>query len=255
MISEEKLMAYADGELSAEDAVEVEAEVAADPALKAKVEKHRRLRVKLAGAFQGVIEERTPQRLSAAVEGRSHMSAELVDLEAVRHAKEALKQAERPKRPAWAPWALAAGIAAVGLIVAAPLFLKAPLTPQGQQLLAANAGGMTAGAPLARALDRELASDPKPGERIAIGLTFKDHSGAWCRSFTSEGDGLAGLACRNGARWRVEVVAASPHAARKEFQVAGSGAPAAVQAAIAAALAGQPLDAAAERRARDGGWR
>jgi negative regulator of sigma E activity len=256
MIGEEQLIAYADGELPPEEAAKVEAAVAADPSLKARLERHKRLRARLAGAFQDVMEESTPQRLRAAVEGMLHPSAELVDLEAVRHAQQTLKRAKRrPKPPAWAPWAMAAGLAALALLFAVP-FLKPPRPPGQPQLVSIGQGVMTARGPLANALDSELASEPRQGERIAIGLTFKDGSGHWCRSFTAARDGVAGLACRDGGAWRLHVLAQAPSSSSAgPYQVAASGTPAAVQAAIDASRTGEPADAGAERRARDLGWR
>lgn len=254
-IGEEQLMAYADGELSGEEAAAVAAAIAADPALKARLDQHIRLRAKVSDAFADVAMEPTPDALKAAIETPTHAPAELVDLEAVRQAKETLAKAQRkPARSRIAPWALAAGLVALALVVGAPL-LRRPSSVLGGQLVAMAGGGMTATPVLAGALDRELASQPQRSQRVAIGLTFRDKKGVWCRSFTAAEDGLAGLACRESGRWRVKVLAAAPHGSGAEFQVAGSSTPAPVQSAIDAVVAGAPLDAAAERRVRDSGWR
>jgi anti-sigma factor RsiW len=257
VIGEEQLMAYADGELSAEEAARVAAAVEADPTLQAKLERHRRLKATLADAFAGDAEEPVPERLRAAVAAQAGAPPELVDLEAVRAAREAQVRRERRPAPRRAmAWALAAGLAALAIVLSVPL-LKSAGSPHGSDLVRLGSDGMTAKGPLASALDRQLASAPPAGARVAVALTFKDRQGRWCRSFSSSQDALAGLACRDGARWRVQVLAAATEAPASpgQFRTAASSTPAAVQAAVDATLAGEPLSAEAERRVRDGGWR
>src|SRR3954463_12742759 len=62
-------MAYADGELEAPLRAEIEAAITADPALGARVEKHRALRAEVAGAFAGVSAQPVPEQLRAAARG------------------------------------------------------------------------------------------------------------------------------------------------------------------------------------------
>src|SRR3546814_19947931 len=80
-----------------------------------------------------------------------------------------------------------------------------------------------------------------------IGLSFRDGTGRYCRSF--EGDGLAGIGCREGSRWTLERTLRGE--TRPAYRQAASGDLAADAAAM---MAGAPLDAAAERVARDKGW-
>jgi hypothetical protein len=120
--------------------------------------------------------------------------------------------------------------------------------------LATRGGALVARGGLEKALTTQLAS--QGGGVIKVGLTFKDHDGAWCRTFESAPDRLAGLACRADGRWVARTTSVwTPAAAGPEYRTAGSDTPPAVLAAVDAAIAGAPLDAAAERSARDGGWK
>ena len=66
---------------------------------------------------------------------------------------------------------------------------------------------------------------------------------------------LAGLACRDGAAWRVSTLAAVARVEAAPMRQAGSALPPAVLDAIDARIADKPLDAAGEEAARARGWR
>jgi anti-sigma factor RsiW len=68
-LDEETLMAYADGELDPAQRAEIAAAIEKDPALAARVEKHRALRAEVAGAFAPVLTQPVPERLRAAAIG------------------------------------------------------------------------------------------------------------------------------------------------------------------------------------------
>jgi hypothetical protein len=105
-----------------------------------------------------------------------------------------------------------------------------------------------------RVLDSGLAADAPDAAGRAVGLTFRDADGRWCRTFQSADAGVAGLACRGGDAWRLEALAPFQPAAG-EIRTAGADTPPAVLAAVDALIADETLDAAAETRARDAGWR
>jgi hypothetical protein len=116
----------------------------------------------------------------------------------------------------------------------------------------AKDGQIVAQGALARALDGQLAADQGA---IRIGISFKTADGRYCRTFQSAPDRLAGLACRGDGRWIVRTVTASAPTAEAAYRTAGDETPPEVLAAVDQALAGEPLDAKAERAARDHGWR
>lgn len=122
------------------------------------------------------------------------------------------------------------------------------------QAFAVGADGAIADAALLRVLDRGLAGDGADAAGRAVGLTFRDADGRWCRTFQAGAAGVAGLACRQGDDWRMRALAPF-QASGAEVRTAGADTPEPVLAAVDALIAGETLDAAAEARARDAGWR
>lgn len=157
-------------------------------------------------------------------------------------------------REAFAPrhapvWGMAAAACFVlGLTVG---WLGQSRTPQG---FAVGSDGAIADAALVHVLDRGLAADGADGEGRAVGLTFRDADGRWCRTFMAGAAGVAGLACRHEDDWRMQALAPF-QASGAEVRTAAADTPESVLAAVDALIAGETLDAAAEARARDGGWR
>jgi hypothetical protein len=86
-------------------------------------------------------------------------------------------------------------------------------------------------------------------------LSFVDHSGRYCRSFTTSAH--AGLACRDDKDWAVQMlVQASPAAtATGNARQAATALPPALMAEIDQRIEGPALDAAAEQQALQRGWR
>ena len=212
------LMAYADGELAAADATRVEAAIAVDPALARIVDDHRALRARLSDAFAGVLAEPVPAGLHAALRAGARATA----------------SAPRPSttsRPRWRrrEW----------LAMAASLLVGANLVARGA---------------LARALDAQLSGQAVAG--VQPGLSFRALDGRYCRTFQLQSPrALAGLACRDGAAWRVSTLAAVARVEAAPMRQAGSALPPAVLADIDARIDGPSLDVQAERQARAQGWR
>lgn len=237
---DEELMAYADGELDAAAAARVEAAIAADPALADAVARHRALRQDLRAAFAGELDAPVPERLSALLRAPA---AEVVALDAARARRV-------PRPPARLPgWAAVAAALALGLAIGR--FAPSPSPEFG----IGEGGALVAGGALADALETGLASAPEDGA-VQLGLTFRDAGGRWCRSFgLARTAAVAGLACRDaGGRWQVPAVAETA-APAGELRQAAVALPPAVLAEIEHRIAGEPLDADAERAARDAGWR
>ncbi|MEP7314892.1 MAG: anti-sigma factor, partial [Pseudomonadota bacterium] len=101
-MTNEELMAYVDGELDAPDAARVEASIAVDPALAARVKEQRELRAQLQRAFGPVLEEPVPARLSALA--GTQISA-VASLDAARERR------EEKLRPRWS-WRELSAVAA-----------------------------------------------------------------------------------------------------------------------------------------------
>jgi hypothetical protein len=257
-ITDEQLMAYADGELDAAAAAEVEAAIAADPALAETVARHRALRRQLREAFAPALDEPVPEHLMALVRAPVAEPAAATGGAPVAAPAAASGTAPvadvvplRPRRR-WAmpEWAGMAAALALGVALS-----QAFLAPTPADLRTADGGALRADGALAQALDRQLAADNTPAGRIAVGLSFRDGSGAYCRSFVlRDPRPLAGLACRADDGWHVPITSEA-EVDTGELRQAAAALPPAVLLAVETRLAGDTLDAEAERRARDAGWR
>jgi hypothetical protein len=233
-ISDEILMAYADGELDAATRASVEAAMQEDPEIRKRVARHRALRETMRGAFSAVLDEPVPDRL----------------IEAARGQTAAPKKSAAPRR--WQPATMAAS-----LLLGLGLGFLAWHGPRGALIRPRAGGGLVASAALAEALSNQLSDDRSQVNVAVTGLSFRDKSGDYCRTFSLTGsDPSLGLACREGADWRIKALAQSPHAAANfgNFRTAGSEDSPAIRAAVEGSIDGEPLDHAGEIAARAAGW-
>lgn len=225
MTPEEQLIAYIDGELGPEARARFEAEVAADPRLADELAAHRQLARGVAGAYAPVLDETVPPGLVALAAAAN----------------------DRGRPQIGAPrWAALAACLVAGVLAGRFAW------PQPGALVQRD-GALVARGPLDRALSADLASESGP---VRIGLTFRAHDRRYCRTFADQADGLAGLACRQDDRWVAVATAALTKAAvvAPAYRTAATETPATVLAAVDALKNGDPLDAGAERAARDSGW-
>lgn len=243
-ITDHDIQAYVDGELAPEDAARIEAAVEADAMVAARVERERKLRARVRGAYDAVLEECVPDRFHALLakddappQTAARGAGNVVDMQMRRHGI--------PPRWRTPVFALAASVAA--LAVSMWLRPDAPVRMQDGVLVARGA--------LARDLDATLASAPQAGAATSIGLTFRDGDGRICRSFANALIATAGLACRDGERWALPMVTRMDAGGSGGLRQASSAIPVEVQAAIDARLRGDAFDATQERAARDAGWR
>jgi hypothetical protein len=248
-ISEETLMAYADGELDAASRASVEAAMQEDPEIGQRIARHRALRDTLRGAFSAVLHEPVPDRLiQAARERTAATKSAVTDLSL---AREAARRQHSTARRLWQPAAMAASLL-LGLGLGF-------LTWHGPRALIQPGadGGLMASATLAEALSTQL-SDDRAADRIAVaGLSFRNKSGDYCRTFSLRGtDASAGLACREGTDWRIKALAQSAGAtvSSGNFRTAASEDSPAIRAAVEGSIDGEPLDHAGEIAARQAGW-
>jgi len=246
-ITPEMLAAYADGELGAEEAALVEAAMAEDPALAEEVAAHRDLRRQLVGHFAGIAEQPVPDRLLAALRPAGQAPApvtnNVVSLAAIR----AERKAAEPRAPASRRWVMGGALAAslaLGLVLGTQLPSGGDIGTEGGKLVARGA--------LDKALTHQLASAQAEAP-VRILVSFKAQDGRYCRGF--EQGPTAGIACRIGRDWAVVQTQSGREAAPGgQYRQAGSHATAILAAAQDMAEGGA-LDSAAEKAARDGGWR
>ena len=243
-VPDETLAAYADGELDASGRERVEASMAADPNVASRVAAHRALRNKLNVQFDKVLSEPVPEYLVALARSASNGS----------ESGRVLKfPPERKRRSPWVQWSSLAASFVLGALlwqIGSRLYPAGPITESNGDLVASGA--------LASALSNRLVSQQTPTQAVQIGLSFRTRQGRYCRTFElQQSEAAAGLACHEEKGWKVEVLTqtASSAPVQGPYRQAASALPPLVLQAIEDAIAGEPLDATAEARARAQGWR
>ena len=241
--SEDTLMAYVDGELDAQTRAQVEAAMLVNPEVAERVARHEALRSRVRGAFQETLAEPVPERLLSAARAAppSVRSNNVVPL-----------RRKHPRQWSWPQWGSIAASLIVGIAVGALVMRNAGVDP-----ITSRDGRLYANAELARALTSQLASTQPATAPVQIGVSFRARAGGYCRTFALQRpDTLAGLACRDGKKWRVEVLARNETGtdAAGHYRQAASAIPKPVVQSIEDRIAGEPLDAHAEAAAQQGNW-
>jgi len=231
-ITDEVLMAYADGELDAATRNEVERALATNAEWAKQVAGYRALRTQLSNAFGSVLEEPLPERLTAAVRAQPP-SAAVADLSHARASKAAKQPARR-----WSPanWMSIAASIALGVLL-------------GQQMFGnRNGDWVVADQTLARALSKQLASAPATDSSVQIGVTYLSKAGDYCRSFAAAGtaaagaNAIAGLACRADNVWQIRMLMPIEPSADASYRTAASAIPTAILDRVNQEISGEPLD-------------
>jgi len=240
-IDPETLAAYADGELAPADAAKVEEAIAADPDLAKQVAAHRALRAQLSAHFDPILDAPVPGSLADLLKPRE--SAQVIDLAAVRRAREEEQPLEKAPRTRWAMGGALAASLALGLVFGR---VAVPTEP-----IASHDGGLVARGELSDALTTQLAS-AQDGKQVRILVSFRAKDGRYCRGF--EQGATAGIACREDGNWQILRTQSGVHAGTQ-----GAYAQAASQASEIMAVAQDMATSGAfnstdERKARDAGW-
>ena len=245
---DEILMAYADGELDDAQRAAISAAVEKDPELARRVERHRAMRARVAGAFARVLDQPLPEKLITAARGADAASA----ARATPERGEVLQFPSRASAPQTRRWGVREWGAMAASVVLGVLASWQWLAPR-EPFMSPRHGALVASGGLATALDAQLASTQREDDAVRIGVSFRSHAGEFCRSFVLREAGTAGLACRAGDEWRISVMATGAEASGGIRQ-ASAAAPAVLKE-IEAQISGEPLDAAGEIEALAGGWK
>lgn len=231
MIDEDKFFAWLDGELEPAEAAEYAERVTGDPALSKLALQHRSLRLDLERAFGSIIDSPVPAHIIEPL----HPAANVIDIAAARR---------RRPMPPLIQWGAIAASLGIGILVGIGVPSHSNLPVRSE------AGALFASASLNRGLDGELASAPSGDVRI--GMTFRDHAGTVCRTFTARE--TSGLACRSGKDWKLKGLFAVPEGQQDSYRMASGMDPGLAQM-VNSTIAGEPLDADAERKERSKDWR
>ena len=238
MIDEARFFAWLDGELPEDEAAEVERQVAADPSLQRKADEHRALNAGLRSAFAPVVAAPLPARLSELLAPNTEQK--VINLADARERREA-----RTGAPLWRQAAAMAATLALGMVVGNQL------TGDPSGPVQVEAGRLVAGAELGSALYARLGSAPAGGGP-RIGMTFRDRSGAICRTF--EHQAASGLACREGGDWRIRGLFQGAEGQSTDYRMAAGADPRLLEM-VDDSIQGEPLDDAQEKEAQSKGWR
>lgn len=235
IFSDEVLMAYARGQLDQPLRAEVERAMRADQAVAARVARYRALRAHAYQTYGAILDDPMPPP-------RAPVHGKVVQLDAVRAARQQAAQPAAPskRRWSWRQWAVLAAALAIGAFEG----VFAYSLMQGETGLAAvepKGGTLVAQGALGQALSRQLSGSEG---NVLIGQSFLAKDGSYCRSFVMGGAG--GLACKTGERWHIAVLAETTQT---------GGMPRAVIDEITLRIAGAPLDETGERAALARGWK
>ena len=255
------LMAYADGELGAEDRAEIEAAIARDPGLRERLNRFVITRAPIAALYDRPMREPVPPHVVA-----------LIMRDAQATEREALTRG--PARYEWLRRSVtlltgqstSAALAACGavLLISAGAVWYTTHTGNGIEELASLDHGQTyAKGALARVLEgvpsgtRYAPTGDEARLAIEAQLTFKNHDERYCRQYSvaAAQSGDAGIACRaDDGRWRIEVhtAVAPPQASDHAAPAGHSASP--IEDAVSQAMEGDALGPDEEQALIRGGW-
>jgi hypothetical protein len=222
-VSQEALIRFVYGELSAEEACDVARALERDPVLRALVEEQRKVRAGLESA-----PEIQPAPASPGTVG-------------------SVSPAAGRGRNLVAGAAMLGGLA-LGVLLAASFGLGSEIGYER--------GALIANGTLADALSTAASGTVRSGVRIVS--SFWSTRDSFCRSFVmsrGRARGFAGVACREAGVWRITATAELALGAAEGNVSGESDLPPAIRSAVAAIIAGEPLDQDAERAARGQDWR
>ena len=225
------IAAYVDGELDLVRAKRFEKAMAEDAGLAKEVDTERALRARLSAHFDPVAEEPVPDRLAALLSG----SVSLLD-------EQRSKNAARWYRPSVMQWGAVAASLVVGLIIGGTALNR------DAGYVRDDGGVLVASGELADALQTQLASTQGTNPKVRIGTSFAAKDSGYCRTFESAS--LDGIACRAGKVWQLKQTLSGNGASAYRQASAG-----ALAEAAAAMMAGEAMDAAAEKAAAEKGWK
>ncbi|WP_072390080.1 hypothetical protein [Hyphomicrobium sp. CS1GBMeth3] len=266
-VPDELLMAYADGELTADEAKAVEQVLAQDPVLRARLEPFVETRMRLAYVFEHTLHEPVPDRLIAAIARASTVPAESQPRRPSLYARLRegvgnLAETYLPSggmTPAFAAGAIALVLTSTAIGWAVGRF-SAPsglIQVAGSELLASGK--------LARTLEtrrsRVAAASDSGDVSIVPVLSFRTQAGGICREYriTGEASGpnFAGLACRTGeGQWRLALHVETPSTPQSSgpYQTATSVKVPAIDALAETIIAGDAFGRDEEAELLANGW-
>lgn len=237
---DETLMAYADGELDESTRSTVEAAVARDGQLAAKVEEYRQLRAQVVNAFADELHDPIPDRLLATA--RSAPAGNVTSLAQARTEK-------AKRRWSWPEWSAIAASLIVGVLIA-----RFGTNPEGS--FETDDGRLFASGDLAKALDQQRGGERSAQSRVEIGLSYRIKSGDFCRTFNADDSAsVSGIACRSDRGWEIQALVRGKADTGRNFRMATTSVPPLILQIVESSMDGDALDEQAESEAINRKWK
>lgn len=260
-LSDEKLMAFVDGELSAEEAKKIKREVEANAEYQAKVDQFKQTKELLDNAYEQILQEPIPHELlnmlSTSGSGETDNEVDkIINLDERRSAKSSTFA--KPLQQV----AIAASVALmIGGVAGYQLGNES--TEFAHLLTQADAGFVVAGNPLHKALEsvpsNTVFTAAAAGDIIKPIMSFKSLDNRFCREFEINADSSisVGVACRSNDKWQVEVLLAAGQraAGNINYQPASGYSEVALNAVLDNLWNGNSFDMEQERNLIANGWR
>lgn len=270
-ITDEMLMAFADGQLAAADRRRVADYIATRPEARARVEMFKRTAAELSTLFNTALAEPVPEKLLAAISNAPVQPSSVSPFRNGRpQAASIVASFIEAILPSWPALQTAGAFAAtlvVGGLIGSQWQAPQPSAIQWQDTVAVNEGRILAKDIFRDGLEKtpigsQLAMNDGSSQRVFTPvLTFERKEGGYCRSYTIEnaaGFLLAGIACRNPAGdWTVEIQRdlGPVNKAANRVEMAGKKTSPAVEAAIDKLMSGNVLTREGEAQVIAGHWR
>ena len=278
-VTDEMLMAYADGALSAFARAKIEAYLLSDPEARGRVEMFRATGAPLSTLYGRPMSEPVPAYLKEFIlnyplDQKAPAATQLSDkgragwFDAFEHKARlfagGLGHWLAKPSPAMR-WQLAAASAAlVALGVGAGALLSGGGT--SGDLVAFHDGHIYASGALSDVLERELSGHEARiggvrGEAVSMraSLTFKNKQHTYCREYeiaTPSDGGFVGLGCRgHDGKWALELHVPSTNSAKSGMKIAGGGVNTSLDAMVDRMIDGDAFDIAQEAQAVRNGWK
>lgn len=267
-VPDELLMAYADGELTSDEAGALEQLLRQDAGLRARLEPFVETRIRISYVFEEKLHEPVPDRLIAAIARASVGNTQSRQAPSRPPLHERLRERLRDAWAAAFPGGFTSGVAAASAVLAVAGLaigwvggrVSAPsglIEVAGPQLIASGS--------LAQALESSpsgVAIDAHAGGASVLPvLSFRTQGNGLCREYRVTGAGsgrdFAGLACRaEDGTWHVALHAETPGAPadRGPYQTATSSKVAAVDALTETLIKGDAFGRDEEAMLLGNGW-
>jgi anti-sigma factor RsiW len=269
MLSDEVLMAYADGQLDASERARLKELIARDPEASARLEVFQATGQDLASMFDGHMNSPLPEKLR-----RLELYAQPLPANKLLPAKrsglgqfaDALRNFARPAHP----FGLAAVSAAMLIAGAGAGWLlhgsaDESGSPMSDLVQVESDGRTVARGPLSLALDnspsgRETHIPFAAGKvlRMAVKLSFRNHAHYYCRQYEAGlagSENFGGIACNSNGQWNIKLQAQFGPAHSSAGKTAPAGTSSPLEEAVMSWIEGDALDQRDENAMILKGWK